>query len=247
MIGDANVFNPPPDDAKIWRYMDFSKYVSFLDTQALYFARVDRLEDQFEGTYSRANLRMRPEEYKDLYETNREGFDRMFQQVGDVFRWLKKWTFVNCWHQNDFESAAMWRLYARTNDAIAIQTTYSRLRRQLPADVYIGMVEYMDYDSEWLPEGHTLFPFVHKRKSFEHERELRAISQPLPNARVALDTDQWDTEKYQTVALPELVERVCVAPTAPAWFRRTVESVTRRYGFASIYVSQSSLDDAPVY
>ncbi len=247
MIYKVDIFNPPKNaNAKIWRYMDFGKYVSLLETQLLYFVRVDRLDDHFEGTYGRANQRMRPEMYKELYEKDPDAFNRSVQHRDEVFRWLRQWTFINCWHQNDCESAAMWRLYAETNQAIAIQSTYEKLRAQLPSEVCIGMVEYKDYDAEWLPEGHTLFPFVHKRKSFVHEQELRAIAQLLPDGRVNLKTQQWDEEKYHHVALVDLVEEVRVAPAAPAWFRDTVTAVTRHYGF-KLYVRQSSLDDESVY
>ncbi len=105
------------------------------------------------------------------------------------------------------------------------------------------MIEYKDYEGEWLPEDHTLFPFVHKRKFFEHERELRAIAQYFPNGRIDLKTAQWEDEgKVHHVTLDDLVEEVRVAPAAPAWFRDTVDAVTRQYGF-KFYVKQSSLDD----
>ena len=41
------------------------------------------------------------------------------------FRAFKS-TLVNCWHQNEFESEAMWRLYSENNKGIAIQTTLQR-------------------------------------------------------------------------------------------------------------------------
>jgi hypothetical protein len=35
---------------KIWRYMDFTKFISVLDTQTLFFSRIDLLGDKFEGS-----------------------------------------------------------------------------------------------------------------------------------------------------------------------------------------------------
>ena len=43
----------PPPNAILWRYMDFMKYVSLLDRKALFFGRVDKLGDPFEGFYTR--------------------------------------------------------------------------------------------------------------------------------------------------------------------------------------------------
>ncbi len=48
------VFTPPPDEnVKIWRYMDFTKFFSFIDKKALFFTRIDQLEDKFEGRFTK--------------------------------------------------------------------------------------------------------------------------------------------------------------------------------------------------
>ena len=50
MYKEHEAFAPPPPDAVLWRYMDFTKFVSLLEKQALFFARADKLEDDpFEG------------------------------------------------------------------------------------------------------------------------------------------------------------------------------------------------------
>lgn len=41
---------------KVWRYMDFTKFVSLLDKRELWFTRADELNDPFEGTLSRMSL-----------------------------------------------------------------------------------------------------------------------------------------------------------------------------------------------
>jgi hypothetical protein len=38
------------------------------------------------------------------------------------------------------------------------------------------------YETSWIPESNPLFPFIYKRLSFEHEREIRAI---IPSKNVA--------------------------------------------------------------
>ena len=43
---------PAPHDA-VWRYTDVPKFVSLLAHRALYFARLDRLDDPFEGSLPR--------------------------------------------------------------------------------------------------------------------------------------------------------------------------------------------------
>jgi hypothetical protein len=49
---------PKYEHAKIWRFIDFTKFVSLIDKSALFFPRIDRLGDKFEGSipkYSQKN------------------------------------------------------------------------------------------------------------------------------------------------------------------------------------------------
>jgi hypothetical protein len=46
----------PDGDAVIWRYLSLPKYASMLAQKALFFARADRLGDEFEGSFPRRNL-----------------------------------------------------------------------------------------------------------------------------------------------------------------------------------------------
>jgi len=50
---------------KIWRYMNFAKYVSFLEESALHFGRSDKFEDPLEGSFPLYNVRKRQEVYTD--------------------------------------------------------------------------------------------------------------------------------------------------------------------------------------
>ena len=45
------VFRQPDDPtSNVWRYMDFTKYAAMLESSSLYFARIDKLGDPFEGS-----------------------------------------------------------------------------------------------------------------------------------------------------------------------------------------------------
>ena len=48
----------PPAGAQLWRFMDFPKLLSILDVGALFFPRVHKLDDQFEGTWSQATIQL---------------------------------------------------------------------------------------------------------------------------------------------------------------------------------------------
>jgi len=237
------VFREPDNlNVRIWRYMDFTKFVSLLDLHALYFARSDLLGDLFEGAMPRDNFRFHSLLYPGLPVTA-ETIKRLSERR-ELFR---KQIYVNCWHMNERESAAMWNLYVRSNEAIAVQSTYERLHTCLPPHVYVGAVQYIDYENDFLPEDDLLRPFIHKRKSFEHERELRVIISLEPE-----DEETWvgytvgSIGRTVSIKLEDLVEKVYVAPTSPAWFADLVRSVMSKYKLDKPVVL-SCLDEKPVF
>lgn len=251
----------PPDDpnAAIWRYMDFTKLVALLESASLFFARADTLGDEFEGSYSRFNLQMRSEIYKDMPA-------EALAQMAEFSSAMPRFTHVNCWNVSPVESAALWGLYVPPSGGVAIRSTFQRLVDCfLPDDadvdplpmgqmIFVGRVHYADYDSVWMPEGNTLWPFVHKRHSFEFEAELRAIIQELPT----VDDPAAEGGKRIDVAQPSpsgrlvpvdlgtLIDAIYVSPVAAAWISELVESVCARYSVEKPVVP-SSLVGRPVY
>jgi hypothetical protein len=93
------------------------------------------------------------------------------------------------------ESAAMWKIYTITKESIAIRSTFAKLRDRLDENCFIGTVKYIDYETDFFPHGNVLYPFVHKRKSFAYENEIRALTHVLPwdeiHKSASQDTTQW--------------------------------------------------------
>jgi hypothetical protein len=229
----------------IWRYLDFTKFVDLLDTRGLFFTRADRFEDRFEGSSPPFNVAERARLYREIPEEalrRRTSFSKQFRTC----------VAINCWHANPHESAAMWRLYLKSDEGIAIQSTYSQLIASVSEskeDVYCGLVNYIDYDSEWMPEDNLFYPFLHKRKSFAHENELRAIISRFPSAGSDL-SDSFEETISDGIIVPvdlgRLITRVFVAPDSPLWLTRLVGAVARQYGITAPVVT-SSLAKEPVY
>jgi hypothetical protein len=230
--------------------LDFTKFVSLLDKHALFFARSDKLADPFEGSYSRANVVLRPIVYRDRIPEDALRSMSMFSKE------VRRFTIINSWNMSEFENAAMWKLYLTGNEGVAIQSTFNRLARSFDSymqdDVFIGQVKYIDYETEWLPEGNSFYPFLHKRKSFEHEHELRAIIIRIPTkqgkggSEMDLQKDMFEAGAYVAVNLGTLVERVFVSPASSSWFSDLVRSVVKKYSLPK-EVIQSSLDSSPVF
>jgi hypothetical protein len=229
---DVHRFIAPPDSgAKVWRYMDFTKFVSLLDTEALFFSRADQLSDTWEGAHTVENLRRRSTMLA------QEQIAEQMLGMSEFYRSLRIHTFLSCWHISDVESAAMWKLYVTHNEGIAVQTTFERLTASFEGDeneifkVYVGKVRYLDYDHGVFRDGNSFVPFFHKRLSFEHEHELRAIIQPIfPGSGPLTAAEPFADGLLIPVNLKQLIESIYVAPTSERWFADLVESMARKYG-----------------
>jgi len=243
LFAEHPTFVKPANDAVLWRYMDFTKFVSLIDKNALFFARSDKLGDPFEGSYSRKNLELRPEIYKEIPLL-------AAGKIGDIVKNLRKVTLINCWHQSDVESAAMWKLYSQETNGIAIKSNFGQLSQSFNCeeDVYIGQVEYINYDNDFIPEQDVISPFLRKRKSFEHEREVRALTwHPQTNEEgIDLFKEVFEVGAYHSVDLSILIQEIIVAPYAEEWYADLVRSVVEHYKLDTP-VLNSKLSEPPVW
>ncbi len=244
-----------PDDPNIpiWRYLDFAKFVDMLERKRLHFARLDQLGDPFEGAPSDGTIALLRawEERHPVDTVSGEASWRI--QARDTFLMNSLLMYVNCWHMNEYESMAMWRLYSR--EGIAIRSTYQRLLESFLGaedDVHIGQVFYRDHRNPVQPEnpGNTLAPVLRKRMSYEYERELRAITDRIPPEWTSgsFPYDAYKDKQPKGVSLDvnrdTLIERLYVAPGRPAWFKELIVRVTATYRLDKS-VETSSLEERP--
>mgnify|MGYP002632853855 CR=1 FL=1 len=217
---------PENSDQKIWRYLDFTKFISMLEDNALFFSCVSKLNDSFEGSFTKINKTLRP-------IINKKNGNKINNKT------IRDTVAVNCWHLSDYESAAMWELYSKSNESVCIQSTYYRFASAIQNRAVIGLVQYLDYKQEYIPENDPYLVFLHKRKSFEHEREIRAIIKEL-------DEPYKGNGKNMKIDLVTLIDKIYISPNAPAWFSKLVKNTVKRYGLTK-QVMQSSLADDPIY
>lgn len=241
---------PENEEIRVWRYMDFTKFVSLVDSRRLYFTRADKFDDPFEGSWPKMNVVARQYVPPEIPPEAQDNFRRHMASMSEINRNWPKFNAINCWHMNDHESAAMWKLYLKSDEGIAIQSTYRKLKDAITDDekFFLGTVKYIDYESEWIDAGNLLSPFVHKRKSFEHEREVRAVITKWPTGETGFDFAQ-ETIGHGLklrVDLERLIENIYVAPSAPNWFSGLVSAVVQRYGY-SFSVVHSRLNEQPVF
>ncbi|HEY7311925.1 MAG TPA: hypothetical protein VH643_21355 [Gemmataceae bacterium] len=254
----------PDDDGRLWRYMDFTKFVSMLDTKALFFSRLDKLEDKYEGTLSKPTLAW-VERSLGSQPTEQKA---KWSQTLEVYKSFKAHMFVNCWHINEHESTAMWDLYLKSDEGVAVRSTFKRIKDSLsscPYSIDASKVRYVDYETELIPVGgdtSIYYPVVHKRKSYQHENELRLFcwgyNLSIEDQKVAgldlagpiypcLLPQLPDRPGVSLgVNLDALIEEVYVAPSCPGWFLDLVNSVLSKYEVAR-EARKSNLDSDPLW
>ena len=246
------IYTIPDDEDILWRYLTFPKFVSMLKTQSLFFSRADKFDDPFEGAKGLAKNEVEwNSNYKEYFkyaigrslQITESQIERHSEVILDGFKMLCKatrlYTFINCWHKNNHESEAMWKLYCSDlNQGLAIKTTYKKLYRELNKknDIEIGEVQYIDYRNQFVdPQA----AFWFKRKSFEHEKEVRAL---IHNFQ--------DFEEKEGINIPvslnHLIDEVYVSPIASQWFVEIVDDITKKYGLDK-RVRQSDLGAKPFY
>jgi hypothetical protein len=256
-------FKTPEDRVAIWRYMDLAKLCALLVDKALYFCSPAVLAqaDPFEGQPFLHIDDIR----RDLTTAKDDDINRIthsdFARKSTFVAYLEKnsltlqqylrsrWStfmhanFVNCWHMNDDESQAMWKIYAGENAGIAVQSTVGRLKealRKVPFPVCLGEITYVDRDQyvrQW--EGASRSPYMFKRKEFEYEREMRALISGEHNLKIryiAEDGSDGDENsrtahvvepidpglagQFVSVDVNTLIERLVISPRCSAWFPR---------------------------
>lgn len=259
-------------DAIVWRYLDFPKFISLLESSALYFCRSDLFSDKYEGSLTKNAIKFREDNWRDhMPRIPDEHFKYMMQIQSFRLREERKNFYINCWHMNEYESAAMWELYGIKGQSIAIQSSYRTLRELLPINqsasgqpveghVDIGLVQYLDYENDPMPQIYSFDPFLRKRKSFSHENEVRLIYQ-TPTTSGSYEKNSVGKYEFRPndgelfscmpgvsikVDLSRLIKNVYVSPDSDNWFKDLVDSVLHRYCL-SVELCQSNLNDSPVY
>jgi hypothetical protein len=242
-------FKAASQNAKLWRYFDLAKFLSLITTKTLYFSSVAHLRemDALEGYWSAYDFHI-------LFP---EADHNEAVELADK---MARIAFVNCWHLNDYQSVAMWRIYG---EQIAVQTTFGRLTDAFPCDsVHAGMVRYIDYPTELihLPGESGAFRLaMTKDRSYEHEKELRVALVDFPR-KPEITEEMLNSPDYLerffagydapagisvSVDVDKLIEKVYLSPKLLAWHKALIEQLLKTYGFSHIPVEKSRVGQIP--
>jgi hypothetical protein len=172
---------------------------------------------------------------------------------------MRQLIYVSCWHTNEDESEAMWKLYCGAQHGVAIKTTYRKLQEFcLANDLWIGLVAYKSYSTESFSTSNALTPFMTKRKSFSHERETRILKLHTENSERMNSNGTIEIAEVQSTSAPpgltvpwdleSIADAICIHPYAPNWYIETVKKLVARYSEPlSLIIDRSTIADTPSY
>ncbi len=260
MYKEHYCFEPPKDDSTtIWKYLKFPYFISLLDKSSLFFAKPGLFEDPLEGLYSNASINemnaiLEKSDKNSIPAQNIRTFFYMSKQLRDKMT-------LNCWHMNVEESAAMWKLYSDDNMGVAIQSNFGRLKNCFsvcPYSVFIGKIKYIDWNVDKIPNQNVFSLYLHKRKSFVHEQELRVLVDTLcsnDGEEPCYINENRDFQKFESftdngiyvpVSLEILIEKIYISPRSQKWFVDLVKSISEKYGLNKEII-QSDLYTGSLY
>ncbi len=208
--------------SKLWRYYDVIKFLSLVNGE-LYFARADKFKDKYEGAIPRQN-------YLHFAELYRGGEERKVckKEFLEELSKRKKMVAISCWHLDESESAAMWEVYSRAGQGIAVCTTHKKLHNiNKPAGYEMEMlkVDYLDFENDY-HQGYIdnqLLPFKIKRKEFQYEHEFRILLYknklevlPEEGVKIPVDTQELiediiaspEMQQYEVFEIQRLLDRI---------------------------------------
>lgn len=222
-------------EIKIWRYMDLVKFCSLLTTESLYFACPLDFNDPYEGFLPRSHIEALSKSVGTIVNDIKSIRNQIADQVSDTialdlfddkiyrmsmlreFREASSKFGVSCWHKNEYESEAMWKLYTNSGQGIAIESTIKQLKLSLEnvKGLVIDSVRYMDFDKDPIEKGHKHYGLFLKRESFKYEQELRTTILLPEEGKGA----------YVKCNLNTLITQIHVSPFMPPYFRNVVEAI----------------------
>jgi len=234
LIYDTAPLIKPSPNAILNKYLDLPKFLSLLYKRSIFFTRLDKLEDRYEGVSSNASRELMLEWYRDGAANDDEANQRLVEYL-NFEKQYKTLVCINCWNKNQDESAALWKIYSDFGKGIMIKSSISSVEKALNTcaeDVRISEVKYINHEKDFSPAGNSYFAFIHKNKSYSYEEEIRLIYEIVPEFGWVHDwsKEEVETGKYIAVDLLSLIDEVILGPFSPNWVFEMITDLMYKYG-----------------
>ncbi len=242
----------PDSNYKIVKYLDLTKFISLIHKKALFFCRLDKLEDHFEGTTSKATHEKRLELSKHRlplsHKFKQMTPDEVILDIDEDIKAEKKLKALNCvscWNKGDSESAALWKIYSDFHKGIMITSSVSKMVdsfKKTNEKINLSEINYINYEKDLMPYGNIMYPVIHKHSAYNFEDEVRLIHTVDFGAGLVYD---WTKEeisggKYIDVNLDILIDKIIISPYSPKWYLDIIQDLCYKYGL-NIEVKNSIL------
>lgn len=225
---------------KIWRYMDLAKFISLLSNKALYFTSANNFQDKYEffipEIYTKEiknkeielitkkfennkkiieeNKMINPNGYNDAINLIHKRLEIDIANINNntTKKEVRKKFGVSCWHINNYENEALWKIYTNQGQGISIESNVEKLKQSLQfhRKITFDKVRYEDFNTSTIEKNHENYLLYIKRKAFEYENEFRAS--------VLLDEIDYGKGSYINSDLDILIEKIHISPLMPDYF-----------------------------
>ena len=221
----------------IWRYMNLEKLEELLESNKLAFTSLDKFPDQYEGHNTLLG--------RILANIQSDSAKLAVWSESLITSSIRESSFINCWTKGPAENAAFWEIYGKRGTAVAIRSTYDKLRNVLPDEYVVGCVKYVDYNSSpgFRAAGpDSAFPsfehVYHKRSEYGYENEIRAAR--IPRVDEAFERPSADV----VITNPcDLIDAVYIRQSEPDKIRTRARNLCREY---NLRYRESIIDGHPL-
>jgi hypothetical protein len=244
MIKQPKYLTAPPGDTVIWRYMDLPKLLSLFSERALWFTRLDKLTDEYEGTIPVENQTNMFNSFKRIV-SNKAAVEILRRQI-EKSRQYKEWTLINSWSIGEVESFALWKIYLSNSQyGVAVKSTVTRFIEAIQhedTNITPIAVRYYNIASEALEPLKQEIISGSKSRFYQYENEFRAVI--LDQFVSGQDTREPKHENgtYVPVDLVLLIESIYTSPGAPNWFIKLVFDLVKKFE-VPVFVTDSFIKD----
>ena len=229
-------FKEAPADTTIWRYMSLSQFIDLLQRKAFYFPKASEFTDPHEGSVGKKVI--------DTWEEN--GITGTAKAtLSNIRNQCKNYTRILCWHKAECESASLWEKYEAKGDTVAIVSSHEKVYQNIKhnnAGIASGSVHYIPDDEFWAPSDYP-YTFMHKRQSFDSEKEFRYIgTDPVsPLIEVGIELKPLDPNNGKSLRaekppeflnvknLSDLIDSVYLSPNSKPYLKVVLEELLKTY------------------
>lgn len=238
-------------DKPVWRYLTLFKFMSMMTYQALWFPKLNILQDQFEGTLPPLTRKKMDAGHQILKQNPIFNTPDLHRQIDEMSERKvqdgRELTVVNCWFMGEEESKLMWDTYAPDSTGVAIRSSVKKLASCIalnPEYSILAKVRYVDFNTYEMKSmyeaNQTDETACLKNLKYAYEREVRVITLNLKTHQcVNMDgtpmTDAQRSEKgmsnfenpglYIVINIDEIFDSITLAPGASKEFEMLIKRI----------------------